>query len=160
MLGDRGIIELLNRLLSGEMTAHDQYFAHSEMYRNWGLGRLHDRVHHEMDDEREHARQLIARILFLEGTPDLASRAALKVGTNVTEMLQNDLALEMQIVADLRGAISQCEIQRDYVTRELLEQMLDDTEEDHAHWLEQQLGLIKLVGLENYLQSQMSVMSS
>lgn len=155
MRGEQGVVELLNKLLAGELAAHDQYFIHSEMYRNWGLGRLHDRIRHEMDEEREHARHLIARILFLEGTPDLASRAALTVGGNVTDMLQNDLALEMQVVGELRAAIAQCEKYQDYVTREILEKMLDDTEEDHAHWLEQQLGLIKLVGLENYLQSQM-----
>ncbi|MDD5328478.1 MAG: bacterioferritin [Sulfuricella sp.] len=155
MKGDQGILPLLNKLLAGELTAHDQYFIHSEMYRNWGLSRLHDRVRHEMDDEREHARQLIVRILFLEGTPDLASRAPLTVGANVPQMLENDLALEMGVVNALRAVIAQCETQQDYVTRELLEQMLDDTEEDHAHWLEQQLGLIKLVSLENYIQSQM-----
>lgn len=155
MKGKKEIVQSLTKLLAGELTAHDQYFIHSEMYRNWGLGRLHDRVRHEMDDEREHARQLIARILFLEGTPDLASRTPLSVGAKVPQMLENDLALEMGVVKELKAVIAQCEKLQDYVTREMLEQMLDDTEEDHAHWLEQQLGLIGMVGLENYIQSQM-----
>lgn len=155
MKGDKKVIQLLNRLLTGELTAVDQYLAHSEMYLNWGLGRLHERVHHEMDDEREHSRRLIARILFLEGKPDAASRAPLKVGSDVKQMLENDLALEMGVVKALRDAIAECETLGDYVSHELLEDLLGDTEEDHTHWLEQQLGLIKMVGLQNYIQSQM-----
>ncbi|MDD3485022.1 bacterioferritin [Azovibrio restrictus] len=155
MKGDKKIIQRLNQLLAGELTAIDQYFIHAEMYKNFGLNRLFERVNHEMEDEREHARALIARILFLEGTPDLATREALKVGKDVPAMLENDLAVEYSVVKALKDVIAECEAAKDYVTREILEQMLDDTEQDHAHWLEQQLGLIKLTGLQNYLQSQM-----
>ena len=155
MKGDKKIIQRLNQLLAGELTAIDQYFIHAEMYKNFGLNRLFERVNHEMEDEREHARALIARILFLEGTPDLATREALKVGKDVPAMLANDLEVEYSVVKALKDVIAECEAAKDYVTREILEQMLDDTEQDHAHWLEQQLGLIKLTGLQNYLQSQM-----
>lgn len=155
MKGDKKIIQRLNQLLAGELTAIDQYFLHAEMYKNFGLHRLFERINHEMEDEREHARALIARILFLEGTPDLATREPLKIGKDVPAMLENDLAMEYSVVKALKDAIAECEAAKDYVTREILEQMLDDTEQDHAHWLEKQLNLIKLTGLPNYLQSQM-----
>ena len=155
MQGDTNILQRLNRLLAGELTAIDQYFLHAEMYRHFGLHKLYERVNHEMEDEREHARALISRILFLEGTPDLATREPLQIGTDVPSMLKNDLALEISVVNDLREVIAACEQVKDYVTREILEDMLDDTEEDHTHWLEQQLWLIDQVGLPNYLQSQM-----
>lgn len=156
MKGDPNIIQHLNRLLAGELTAIDQYFLHAEMYKNFGLEKLFERINHEVDDERGHARALIARILFLEGTPDLGTREPLTIGSDVPSMLKNDLAVEYAVAQALREVIAECEKVRDYVTREILEQMLDDTEEDHAHWLEQQLRLIDLVGLQNYIQSQMS----
>lgn len=155
MKGDKKIIQRLNQLLAGELTAIDQYFLHAEMYKNFGLQRLFERINHEMEDEREHARALIARILFLEGTPDLATREPLKIGKDVPAMLENDLAVEYAVVKALKEVIAECEAAKDYVTREILEQMLDDTEQDHAYWLEKQLNLIKLTGLPNYLQSQM-----
>ena len=155
MKGETQIIASLNSLLAGELTAIDQYFVHSEMLADWGLHRLAARLRHEVDDERGHARALIARILFLEGVPDLATRVSLAVGKDVPEILNNDLAVELSVVKALRRAIAECERLQDYVTREMLLQLLDDTEEDHAHWLEQQLGLIRRVGLANYLQSQM-----
>ncbi|OHC63853.1 MAG: bacterioferritin [Rhodocyclales bacterium RIFCSPLOWO2_02_FULL_63_24] len=155
MKGETKIIASLNSLLAGELTAIDQYFIHSEMLANWGLHRLAERLRHEVEDERGHARALIARILFLEGVPDLATRAPLAVGKDVPHMLKNDLAVELDVVKALRAAIAECEKLHDYVTREMLEQLLEDTEEDHAHWLEQQLGLIRMVGQENYIQSQM-----
>ncbi|HJW24647.1 MAG TPA: bacterioferritin [Rhodocyclaceae bacterium] len=155
MQGDTNILQRLNRLLAGELTAIDQYFLHAEMYRHFGLHKLYERVNHEMEDEREHARALISRILFLEGTPDLATRDALQIGADVPSMLKNDLAVEISVVNNLREVIAACEQVKDYVTREILENLLDDTEEDHAHWLEQQLWLIDQVGLPNYLQSQM-----
>jgi len=154
MQGDKQVITHLNELLAGELTAIDQYFIHSRMYENWGLSKLYERIGHEMQDETNHADALIKRILFLEGTPDLSKREPLAVGATVPEMLKNDLAVEYKVVADLRKVIAYCESVRDYQTREILEVMLDDTEEDHAHWLEKQLGLINLIGLENYLQSQ------
>lgn len=155
MQGDPSILQHLNRLLAGELTAIDQYFLHAEMYKNFGLHKLFERINHEMEDEREHARTLIARILFLQGTPDLVSREPLQIGADVLAMLKNDLTVEYSVVQALREVIAACEQARDYVTREVLEKMLDDTEEDHAHWLEQQLWLIDQIGLPNYLQSQM-----
>lgn len=155
MKGDPKVIEHLNRLLAGELAAIDQYFVHSRMYDNWGLSKLAERVGHEMQDETSHADSLIKRILFLEGTPDLSTRAPINVGQDVPAMLRNDLAVELSVVAALKEVIADCESVRDFETRKILEVMLEDTEVDHAHWLEQQLGLIDKVGLPNYLQSQM-----
>lgn len=155
MIGDKQVLEYLNKLLGGELTAIDQYFLHSRMYENWGLKKLYERVNHEMTDEIRHAEMLIKRILFLEGTPNLEKRHKLAVGKDVPEMLRNDLRLELAVVASLKEAIAYCETCRDYQTREILEAMLEDTEEDHAYWLEIQIGLIEKIGLQNYLQSQM-----
>ena len=155
MKGDSKVIEFLNALLTGELTAMDQYFIHSRMYENWGLRKLYERIDHEMGDETGHADALIKRILFLEGTPDLGKRHGLKIGSSVPEMLNNDLALETQVITSLKEVINYCETVQDYQTREILEKMLGDTEEDHTYWLETQLGLIQKTGLENYLQSQM-----
>lgn len=154
MKGNSQVIERLNELLAGELTAIDQYFIHSRMYENWGFGRLYERIAHEVQDETAHADALIKRILFLEGTPDLSKREPLKVGANVSDMLKNDLELELKVIASLRSVIAFCESVQDYQTREILESMLKDTEDDHTHWLEQQLGLIDRIGLQNYLQSQ------
>jgi len=154
MKGEQKIIDVLNHLLAGELAAMDQYFIHSRMYDDWGLSKLHERIAHEMEDETGHASDLIERILFLEGTPDMATRTGLKIGKSVPEMLQFDLDLEYAVVRDLKEAIAICEELQDFQTREMLEVMLKDTEEDHAYWLEKQLGLIKHIGLQNYLQSQ------
>jgi bacterioferritin len=155
MQGNKQVIEHLNQLLTGELTAADQYLIHSRMYQNWGFDKLYERISHEVQDELDHADALIKRILFLEGTPDVAKRNPLNVGGSVPEMLRNDLALELSVVAALREAIEFCEQHRDYRTREILRVMLEDTEDDHTHWLEQQLGLIDRIGLQNYLQSQL-----
>ena len=155
MKGNTKIIKTLNSLLGGELTAMDQYFIHSRMYQDWGLDKLYERIDHEFDDEKGHASNLIERILFLEGTPDLTKREDLKVGKDVPEMLENDLKLEYAIDKALKAAIKVCEEEQDYQSREILEAMLADTEEDHAYWLEKQLGLINKIGLKNYLQSQM-----
>ena len=155
MKGHAEVIDLLNQLLAGELMARDQYFIHARMYENWGLTKLFERVWHEMADETEHADWLIKRILFLEGTPAMTPATPLKIGKKVPEMLKSDLAVEYSVVKELKQAIARCEALKDYVTREMLEKMLDDTEEDHAHWLEQQLGLIEMIGLENYLQAQL-----
>ncbi|ALP53637.1 bacterioferritin [Candidatus Tenderia electrophaga] len=155
MKGNQKIIDTLNTLLAGELTAMDQYFTHSRMFDDWGLSKLYERIDHEMDDEKQHADALIKRILFLEGTPQVGNRAPLNIGKDVPEILANDLALENQVINALRKAIAQCEKEQDYQTREILETMLADTEEDHAYWLEKQLGLIDKIGLQNYLQSQM-----
>ncbi|WP_345888768.1 bacterioferritin [Shewanella algae] len=155
MKGHQQVIDVLNKLLTGELSAMDQYFVHAHMYEDWGLNELYERIKHESDDEREHAAKLIARILFLEGTPDVASRDALTIGKNVHEMLHNDLQYEYKVAANLREAITLCEQLKDYQSRELLELLLEETEDDHMYWLEKQLGLIDKVGLQNYIQSKM-----
>lgn len=155
MQGKQNVIDALNKLLAGELAAMDQYFIHSEMYADWGFNKLYERIAHEFDDEKGHAKLMIERILFLGGTPDLVTREPIHVGKTVPEMLQNDLNTEYQVVHNLKQVIALCEQEQDYQTREMLRQQLADTEEDHAYWLEKQLGLIKRVGLQNYLQSQM-----
>ncbi|TAN49921.1 MAG: bacterioferritin [Methylococcaceae bacterium] len=155
MKGDGKVIEHLNHLLAGELTAVDQYFIHSRMYQEWGLSKLHSHVEHEMQEEQAHASHLVRRILFLEGTPDVGSRAPLHVGQDVTQMLRNDLDLEYRVISELREVITYCETVQDYETRNILQGLLKDTEEDHTRWLEIQLGLIDKIGLPNYIQSQM-----
>ncbi|AWK88788.1 bacterioferritin [Azospirillum thermophilum] len=153
MQGDPGVIDRLNKLLIGELSAADQYLAHASMMENWGFKAIYERIAHERHDELEHADKLIKRILFLEGTPDVASRDPLRIGKDIPEMLRNDLTLELEVVDALKEAIAYCEQVRDYDTRRILVELLEDTEEDHAHWLEQQLTLINMIGLQNYLQS-------
>ena len=155
MKGSDKVIEQLNGLLGWELAAMDQYFIHSEMYADWGLHRLYERISHEFEDEKGHAKALIERMLFLEGTPDMVTRPTIKVGAEVPQMLQNDLDVELAVGQALKEAIAVCEVERDYESREILEKLLEDTEVDHTWWLEQQLGLIQKVGLQNYLQSQM-----
>lgn len=155
MKGDKKIIDILNGLLTGELTAVDQYLIHGEMYADFGLPHLADKSLHESDHERHHARLLIQRILFLDGVPNLAKRDALKVGKTVPQMLKADLDVEYHVVGELKKAIAACEQAQDYVTRDMLTGQLEDTEMDHAYYLEKQLGLIELVGLQNYQQSQM-----
>ena len=156
MQGNPKIIETLNDLLAGELTAVDQYLIHGEMYADMGLNRLAEKSLHESEHERQHARALIQRILFLEGKPDLSKREGLNVGHTVPDMLASDLAVEYKVVKTLTAAIALSEAEQDYVTRDMLKIQLDDTEMDHAYFLEKQLRLIKLMGLENYLQSQMN----
>jgi bacterioferritin len=156
MKGDKKIIDILNGLLAGELTAIDQYLIHGEMYADMGFGHLADKALHESEHERQHARALIQRILFLEGTPNLAKRDALKIGKTVPDMLKADLDVEYKVVGELKKAIAACEKAQDYVSRDMLVVQLEDTEMDHAYYLEQQIGLIDLVGLANYQQSQMS----
>ena len=155
MKGNQQILDALNGLLAMELAAMDQYFIHSRMYQDWGLEKLHARIDHEFDDEKGHASKLIERMLFLEGVPDMTTRTGFKVGTDVPSMLESDLRVEYEVDAELKKVIALCEQEKDYVTREMLETLLDDTEMDHAYWLEQQLRLIKMIGLENYTQSQM-----
>ncbi|WP_100641375.1 bacterioferritin [Alteromonas facilis] len=155
MQGKHNIIEGLNTLLAYELAAMDQYFIHSQMYLDWGLNKLYERINHEFDDEKGHATKLIERILFLEGTPDMQTRVGFMVGKDVPEMLASDLRVEYEVANKLREVMALAETEQDYVTRDILLELLDDTEVDHAYWLEQQLGLIKRVGLANYLQSQM-----
>ncbi|WP_373974840.1 bacterioferritin [Chitinibacter sp. SCUT-21] len=154
MQGSAKVLAGLSDLLAAELTSVDQYFVHSQMYHNWGYGKLFERIDHERQDEIGHATKLIARILFLEGIPNVAARTPLRVGKDVKEMLEFDLQTEYEVAAALKKVIAVCEAEQDYVTREMLVGLLDDTEVDHAHWLEQQLNLIKAMGLQNYLQSQ------
>ena len=155
MKGSDQVIAELNHLLAGELTAIDQYFVHSRIYEDMGLDRLYERLDHEREEETDHADQMIKRILFLEGHPDLATREPLNVGKTVSEMLQNDLNVEYSVIKNLKAAIALCESEQDYETRAMLVKQLEDSEEDHAYWLEKQLGLIDKIGLQNYLQSQM-----
>jgi bacterioferritin len=155
MKGDKSIIEILNDLLAGELSASDQYLIHGEMFADFGLHHLAEKSLHESDHERLHARALIQRILFLEGVPNMTKRPAILIGGTVPEMLKFDLDIEYHVVGELKKAIAACETIKDYVSRDMLTIQLEDTEMDHAYWLEKQLRLISLVGLENYLQSQM-----
>jgi bacterioferritin len=155
MKGNLAIINALNGLLAYELAAIDQYFIHSEMYDDWGFKKLSARIAHEANDEKGHAQGLIARILFLEGKPDMETRDGLNIGNDVIGMLQSDLDVEYAVAKALKIAIQLCEQQQDFVTRAILEKLLDDTEQDHAHWLEQQLSIIQKIGLQNYLQAQM-----
>lgn len=153
MQGIPSVIDRLNKLLTGELSAADQYFIHSRMYENWGFKKLYERLEHERVEELDHASRLIRRILFLEGTPNVAARSALAIGSDVPSMMANDLAYELSVVAALKEVIAHCEQVQDYETRHLLRELLADTENDHTHWLEQQLFLIKSLGLANYQQS-------
>ncbi len=153
MRGNPEVIDYLNKLLTGELAARDQYFIHSRMYNDWDLGKLYERINHEMGEETEHADQLIRRILFLEGKPNMRPDD-INIGTNVKEMLEFDLRLELHVRQALADGIKLCEAKNDYVSRDMLRGQLQDTEEDHAYWLEKQLGLIEKMGLENYHQSQ------
>lgn len=155
MKGNPNVIKTLNHLLAGELTAIDQYFIHSRMYEDMGLHKLYERLDHEREEETGHADQMIKRMLFLEGQPELGQREPLNVGRDVPSMLKNDLALEYSVIKNLKEAIALCEAEQDYETRAMLVKQLEDSEEDHAYWLEKQLGLIDKIGLENYLQAQM-----
>ena len=155
MKGSKKIVDRLNDLLSGELTAADQYFTHSRMYEDWGLGVLSERIKHESEEELEHADALIKRILFLDGTPDLSVRSGLKIGSTVPEMMANDLELEISVAGELKDAIQLVEAEKDFVTRKILEDMLKTTEEDHMYWLETQLELIEKIGIQNYMQSKL-----
>ncbi|MFM2486160.1 bacterioferritin [Celerinatantimonas yamalensis] len=155
MQGKPVIIDALNRLLANELTAMDQYLIHSRMYGDWGYNKLYERIDHESLDEREHVSILIERILFLEGTPDMQTRDSINVGHDVPSMLENDLQVEYTVDKLLKETMDMCEKEQDYVTKHALQKLIDDTENDHAYWLEQQLRQIKLLGLANYLQAQL-----
>ena len=154
MKGDKAVIDYMNELLAGELAARDQYFIHSRMYAEWGFNKLFERLNHEMAEETEHAEQFIRRILMLEGTPTMVP-TGLNIGSDLVSMLKADLNTELEVREALKKGIKLCEEKQDYVTRDIMVKQLSDTEEDHAHWLEQQLRLIEMVGLENYKQSQL-----
>ena len=155
MQGDAKVISYLNQALKQELTTVNQYFLHSRMFGHMGFKRLQEHEYKESIDEMKHADKLIERILFLEGLPNLQDLGKLLIGENVPEMLGCDLKAEQSARPLYQEAIAYCESCRDYISRELLEHILEN-EEEHIDWLEMQLELIRTVGLENYLQSHMS----
>ena len=155
MKGDAKVIEHLNKILGNELVAINQYFLHSRMYKDWGLDKLAAKEYHESIDEMKHADQIIERILFLEGIPNLQDLGKLMIGENTQEMLECDLKLEMIAIPDLKDAIVYTETVNDFVSRDLFKYILE-SEEEHVDWLETQLGLIDKIGLQNYQQSQVN----
>ena len=154
MKGDSEVIRHLNKILFNELTAINQYFLHSRMYRHWGYKELAEHEYKESIDEMKHADRLIERILFLDGLPNLQALGKLLVGEAPREVLECDLKLELAAHPDLKAAIAHCEQCGDYVSRELLADILA-SEEEHIDWLETQLGLIDKLGEANYLQTKL-----
>jgi len=154
MKGDPKVLDYLNAQLKMELTAINQYFLHYRMLENWGYRRLAKHEHDESIDEMKHADRLITRILLLEGLPNLQDLGKLLIGESAIETLSCDLKIENASIGHLREAIAHCESVRDYVSREILEDILDDTEQ-HVDHLETQLDLVLQIGEQNWLQSQM-----
>ncbi len=154
MKGDPKSIQWLNKVLYNELTAINQYFMHYKILEDMGFNKLASKAKEESIEVMNHADALMERILFLEGLPNLQQLGKLKIGETPVEMLQCDLALEHEVIPDLRDGIEYCESIRDYVGRDLMQKILDD-EEEHVDWLETQLSLIEKLGAQNYLQSQL-----
>lgn len=154
MKGDLKVIEFLNQCLGNELVAINQYFLHARMFKNWGLGELDEHEYKKSIKDMKHADKLIERVLFLEGIPNLQKLGKLFIGEDPKEMLECDLKLQKIALKDLREAIAYCESASDYVSRDLLGELLA-SEEDHFDWIETQLDLIDKVSIENYLQSMM-----
>jgi bacterioferritin len=155
MQGHKEVIDQLKKVLTNELTTINQYFLHARMFDNWGLKKLGEHEYKESIDEMKHADELIERILFLEGMPNLQDLNRLMIGENVPEALRADLRQEQQAMPLIREGIGICEQHNDYVSRNLLREILEG-EEEHVNWLETQLDLIEKMGLENYIQSQAS----
>jgi bacterioferritin len=151
--GNAEVIERLNAILTGELTAINQYFLHAKMCQNWGLMRLYKHLHHESIDEMKHADQLIDRILYLDGVPNVQRMNRVRIGETVPEQFESDMALELEAIPRLREAINFCRANDDQGTAIILESILS-SEEEHVDWLEAQQDLIKNLGLENYLSQQ------
>ena len=154
MKAEAGIISQLNIILKNELTAINQYFLHSRMIRDWGFERLAAKIYEESIGEMKHADLIIERVLLLDGLPNLQALGKLKIGEDTEEIFTADLSLEMTNQSCLKVAIQHCEEKRDYVTREIFQQILNDTEE-HIDWIETQQSRIEKVGIQNFLQEEM-----
>jgi bacterioferritin len=154
MQGDKQVISYLNKVLTSELTSINQFFLHARMYKNWGLDELNSKAYKKSIKDMKQADDLIERILFLEGLPNLQQLGRLRIGEHTEEMLQCDMDFQLEQLTVLREAIAYCETASDYVSRELLEDILE-YEEEHVDWIETQQYLISNTGIENYLQSQM-----
>ena len=150
---DAKVVDICNGALKNELTAVNQYFLHSRLCKNWGLEKIAQKEYDESIEEMKHADELIQRILFLEGLPNLQELGHLKIGENIEEVLRGDLTLEQEAIKYLREGVDYCETAKDFVTRDLLSKILSN-EEEHVDWLETQLDLLAKVGIENYTQSQ------
>ncbi len=153
MKGHPKVVSQLNKVLTCELTAINQYFLHARMFKNWGLEGLNHKAYKKSIQDMKHADKLIERVLFLEGLPNLQQLDKLRIGEHSEEMLACDKQMLEEQLTVLRDAIALCEAERDYVSRDILEDLLED-EEEHLDWLEAQFELISLTGLANYLQSQ------